>query len=395
METKLNKKEEHCSDLIFTRYLYIKDEVQISLLVSILNKNDDAIFWAYELYYSGFKTELLNIIWKIYYDFFVTLNPTFEKYLLKKHREILETESDQDKDKVISSIVQTLLFRPFNTDVFLLRNVAENFELDINYCERTEKINDTTDAIKNVEKWIKTNDYRSIAQWILNVNSNINNTEIYGICLDIFEENMLKNTKTKLLKEFDSIIKLVMNKKVVLLGKIMCLFSKQQQLKKGKSIYINVEQEDIIPYETNSNSIHYKILEDSCILNIDDLKHLSMFKLKRDKYDLQEEYKNNWEYYASFSPIWSQRIIKFGGYVDHRKKRVVFKEEPDDELMQEFYGLYGLEPDEQSKSVQDKSIQKIEKTYDWKWFNKKYKKNGLFEIYEEELDEFDESGLIY
>ena len=186
-----------------------------------------------------------------------------------------------------------------------------------------------------------------------------------------------------------------MNKKVVLLGKIMCLFSKQQQLKKGKSIYINVEQEDIIPYETNSNSIHYKILEDSCILNIDDLKHLSLFKLKRDKYDLQEEYKNNWEYYASFSPIWSQRIIKFGGYVDHRKKRVVFKEEPDDELMQEFYGLYGLEPDEQSKSVQDKSIQKIEKTYDWKWFNKKYKKNGLFEIYEEELEEFDESGLIY
>ena len=82
MESKLNKKEEHCSDLIFTRYLYIKDEVQISLLVSILNKNDDAIFWAYELYYSGFKKELLNIIWKIYYDFFVTLNPTFEIYLL-------------------------------------------------------------------------------------------------------------------------------------------------------------------------------------------------------------------------------------------------------------------------------------------------------------------------
>ena len=49
------------SDLVFTRYLYVKDEVRISLLVSILNKSDDAIFWAYELFYSGFKTELLNL----------------------------------------------------------------------------------------------------------------------------------------------------------------------------------------------------------------------------------------------------------------------------------------------------------------------------------------------
>ena len=38
------------SNLVFTRYLYLKDEVKLSLLVSILNKSDDAIFWAYELY---------------------------------------------------------------------------------------------------------------------------------------------------------------------------------------------------------------------------------------------------------------------------------------------------------------------------------------------------------
>jgi hypothetical protein len=37
------------SGLVFTRYLYIKDEVKIALLISILNKSDDAIFWAYEL----------------------------------------------------------------------------------------------------------------------------------------------------------------------------------------------------------------------------------------------------------------------------------------------------------------------------------------------------------
>ena len=178
----------------------------------------------------------------------------------------------------------------------------------------------------------------------------------------------------------------------------MCLFSKKAELKKGKSIYINVEPEDIILYETicGSKEIkHYKILEKATICGIDELKHLSLFKLKRSNYNLQEKYWYNWEYHASFSPLWSQRITKYGGCIDYTKQKVVFKEEPDDELMQQFYGLYGLEPGEQLLSVQQKSIQKIEKKYDWKWFNNKYKRNGLFEIYEEELEEFDESGLIY
>ena len=386
------------SDLVFTRYLYVKDEVRISLLVSILNKSDDAIFWAYELYYSGFKTELLNLIWKIYYDFFATLNPTFEQYLLKKHKELLvenKEDRNENKDKSISSLIQDLLFRPFNTDVFFLRNAVENFEMDIIYHHGAK---DTTETVINMTHWIKNNDYRSISQWIFNVNNSINIVDIYNICLDIFFENELKLTKGKLAKEFVSILKTNTNHKIILLAKIMCLFSKKAELKKGKSIYINVEPEDIILYETicGSKEIkHYKILEKATICGIDELKHLSLFKLKRSNYNLQEKYWYNWEYHASFSPLWSQRITKYGGCIDYTKQKVFFKEEPDDELMQQFYGLYGLEPGEQLFSVQQKSIQKIEKKYDWKWFNDKYKRNGLFDIYEEELEEFDESGLIY
>ena len=386
------------SDLVFTRYLYVKDEVRISLLVSILNKSDDAIFWAYELYYSGFETELLNLIWKIYYDFFATLNPTFEQYLLKKHKELLvenKEDRNENKDKSISSLIQDLLFRPFNTDVFFLRNAVENFEMDIIYHHGAK---DTTETVINMTHWIKNNDYRSISQWIFNVNNSINIVDIYNICLDIFFENELKLTKGKLAKEFVSILKTNTNHKIILLAKIMCLFSKKAELKKGKSIYINVEPEDIILYETicGSKEIkHYKILEKATICGIDELKHLSLFKLKRSNYNLQEKYWYNWEYHASFSPLWSQRITKYGGCIDYTKQKVFFKEEPDDELMQQFYGLYGLEPGEQLFSVQQKSIQKIEKKYDWKWFNDKYKRNGLFDIYEEELEEFDESGLIY
>jgi len=370
------------SDLVFTQYLYIKEEVRLALLVSILNKSNDAIFWAYELYYSGFKYELLNFIWKIYYDFFATLNPAYESYLLKKHKEILS--DDQENERIISSIINDLLFRPFNSDVFMLRNVCETFIIEIKYNEITETL----------KQWITNNDFRSIAQWVLNVNKSIPPQEIYDICLDIFDIKV----KGKLTKEFVSATKVDINNNIILLAKIMTLFSRKAELKKGKSIYINVEPEDVIIYEpiTGSNDLkNYKILEIAYMCGIDDLKHLSLFKLTRNKYNLQEKYWYNWEYHASFSPVWSKRIQQYKGYTDYNKQKVIFKEDPDDELMQEFYGLYGLEPDEQKIDVQNKSIQSIEKIHNWKWFSEKYKKNGLFEVYEEELEEFDIDGIRY
>ena len=127
------------ADLVFTRYLYVKDEVRIALLVSILNKSDDAIFWAYELYHSGFKNEVFELIWKIYYDFFATLNPTFEAYLLKKHKELIMTD-DSSHDRIICSIIQDLLFRQFNSDVFIIHSICENFETESIYHHGTENI---------------------------------------------------------------------------------------------------------------------------------------------------------------------------------------------------------------------------------------------------------------
>jgi hypothetical protein len=384
------------SDLVFTQYLYIKEEVRIALLVSILNKSDDAIFWAYELYNSGFKYELFNLIWKIYYDFFATLNPAYEVYLLKKHKEFV-TNVEHD-EIIVSSIIQDLLFRPFNSDVFMLRNVCENFEVDINYHHMTEKITHIDEAIQNLTQWVANEDLRSIAQWILNLNKDvIKIADIYNICLNIFDKD-LKLTKYKLQKEFISAIRINMNTNVILLAKIIQLFSRRAELKKGRSIYINVKSEDIIPYEpiVGSNVIkHYSILEKAYMCGIDDFKHLSLFNLIRNKYKIQEEYWYRWEYHASFSPIWSKRIRQFGGYPDYTKQIVIFKEEPDDYLMQEFYKLYGLEPDEQRQQIQNKSIPIIEKKYNWAWFNNQYKKNGLFYVFEEELEEFDNDGLKY
>ena len=127
----LNKK------IIFTRYLYIKEEVEYSLLLSLLNKSDDALFWAYELYYSGFQEDLIYYILKIYYDFYASLNPSFEAYLFKKINEFFENDEINEngninekenlkKNKIIGTIVQNLLIRNFNCDIFYIKLLNQN-----------------------------------------------------------------------------------------------------------------------------------------------------------------------------------------------------------------------------------------------------------------------------
>ena len=373
------------SELIFTRYLYVKDEVRLALLASILKKSDDAIFWAYELYYSGFKHELFELLWNIYYDFFATLNPSFESYFLKKHGEWII--NNEEYDTLVSSIVQSLLFRPFNTDVFMLRNICETFEISCNYI-----INDSK---QNLELWIKEKDYRSIAQWILNENTKTDLTDIYITCLHIFQANGLKLATNRLKNEFNNILKINTNIKHILLTKIMTLFSRLEKLKKGKIIYIAVDPDDITSYDTihgNRELKAYNILKHVYMCGINDTKHLSLFKLTRAKYAVKDAYLNNWEYHASFSPLWSQRIQWYGGYPDYGRQKIIFN---DEESEQKFYRLYGYEPDEQKLEVQEKSVGSIKKEYNWKWFYDTYKKNGVFDVYEEELEEFDVDGLKY
>ena len=100
-----------------------------------------------------------------------------------------------------------------------------------------------------------------------------------------------------------------------------------------------------------------------------------------------DRYRNHWLYYASFSLLWKERIEKYKGIIDSETRHVNFSEVDDlaEELLQEFYDLYGLEPDEQRLSVQNKSIPilNLDKEYIARqWFNfyKEFASNSLFNL---------------
>lgn len=384
-------------NIVFTRYLYIKDEVRIALLLSILNKNEDAVFWGLELYYSGFIKELVNLLWQIYYDFFATLNPSYESYLFIQSKELLNNLVNDKFSKVliIASIINDFVYRPFNTDIFFIRNICVQFQIDDNDIDSMENKDYNLNKLHQCFTfWIENRNIRSLSYWILETNKNkFELQEVYSMALSIFEKKMPIN-KSELEDQFKSAMENEYNKSIILLSKIIGLFSKKSELIKEKCLYIDIEKDELTKY----NKKHCKskhLLNKVYRCHIDEYNMLALFKLSRHAIDLKSAFHYDWEYYASFSPLWASRIKKYGGQVDHINKKVVFQEEPDDDLMQEFYAKFGLEPDEQAQNVQDKNIPDINTWIHWQDFYTKFRMNGLLEVFEEELEEFDVDKLKY
>lgn len=310
----------------FTRYLYIKDEVKLSILISLLKKNNEALFWAYEFYYSGFKEELWDLIWKIYYDFYASLNPNFKKFIKENYESWKIMPSD---DKIIAKIISNFQIRPWNTDVFLLKEFAK----------KNKPSNEGLDTL------LKNKNYQGIISYIMNSNTSENDKKILA---------------TYFPKTWSSKDELVAN--------IVYFYSLQILLKLGKNLYLS-DDEDISRFKTifsdyNSSFYPYKILPLVTKCAIDKESMLSLFHLSRDSCpNLKREYNYNWLYHASRTPIWANRIQEFEGRPNHEKKEIEF--DCDDDL-DEFYDHFGYEPDEQKMEVQHRNIGPIKSNTTWK-----------------------------
>lgn len=350
--------------MIFTRYLYIKDEVQIALATSILQKSEESVFWAYELYYSGFKEETFELLWRIYYYFFASLNPSFETYFMKKHKE-WTTRTSGELDYYVSLIVNNLLSRSYNIDVFMLEKINL-------YLETEDDENEEPRTITNL---IETKNYSELMKRLLTENNDQTNKAI----LDEASKYFGKKITTTAQKYTP----------VKICAKILGFAHQQISGKKEKNFYATVKPEDVVMYETISLKTvrPYKILQIACLFSIDKYNYLSLFDTDRDKEPRYiHMYHVNWLYGASYSPIWAERISVYGGTPNHTVKRVCFQTEDSEEA---FYESFGYEPDEQKIEVQHKSIQNIKSVRTWKTFVQEHNENGIVVFDEDFLDALD------
>ena len=102
-----------------TRFLYPVDEVEYSLITSLIKKEniEASYFWAFELYYSGLENELFNLFMKIHYDFYAERNPKLENYIINKRKKWI-----MEKNIIhIACIVKNLFISNPTPTVFLMR----------------------------------------------------------------------------------------------------------------------------------------------------------------------------------------------------------------------------------------------------------------------------------
>ena len=210
--------------MILTRYLYQKKHVEFSMFATLFSKNtEESNFWAYELYYSGFKEETIDLLIK-YYKTHCFDCPRFskiEKYIVQKKEEWKKNKKD-----------------------FILGTIIENISRTYLPTKR-----------------------------------------LFYVCLN---ENDILKYKTMLFIE-------------------------------GRG---------------------WKIPKRQCL-----------YTCKCDPDEPPKKIQDywNWVYWASGSPFWRTKILKYGGSIDHKKQLVVFH---DEDLEEKFHQFYDMEPDEQSLEIQ-------------------------------------------
>jgi hypothetical protein len=381
----------------FTRYLYEKEEVKISLITSILNKKeDDALFWAFELFYSGFTSELTELIWELYYNFYATMNPGFEKFLSIKMKIQTTTECDNNDAKLMASLISNFIIRPHTVDVFILRQMVKQYDFDINTQDISEMIN-----------LLEADDFVMLAYLVMNTGEETQLLEIHLSIITYFTKmGLTLNSKHEVdsYKKITSVLENIINKQTVLLSRIIHYSVLMKKIPLGKNLFIQIDFSEITMYETVEPIFRprdecsllptlpaYKILPIATKLYIDEHNYLSLFQLKREKHDIVEAYRCHWEYHASFSPLWNERIKMYNGIIEHDRTKVTFSNDDD---LENFYDNYGLEPDEQKKITQEKTIQPIKQERTWLSFYNEHKNKGIVSLEEDYLKDLEKISSI-
>ena len=364
-------------EFTLTRYLYVTKYVKISLIIALLEKDlDKALFWTFELYYSGLDQELFGLLWVIYYGFYASLNPELFDYLLETYNNWVKSEDFDEKSKIVCLMVNNLIIRNYSLDVFLLSKFSKlsSFQnIDITGVELAKEIEDKNFPVitKYITSKIKLDDLQ----------------QTYKEILDYFKK---KNKK----EEMDKFRKMMgvsnVNPSIILLSLLFIHYNKKLKIKMKKNVIVdsfdkNLDdfktiqvQDDLPAYRILPIAYEYEIFDENNYIHLfDNQKNL----MKRE--EIIDIYQYKWLYHASFSPVWFYRIQKYNGIISHSKKTVVF---PDDDSMEEFYLFYGYEPDELPRTIQNKSIgylSNCEEMYEgktWKTFYEKYGKNGIYVV---------------
>ena len=323
--------------LIFTRLLYCYDEVCINLLISILEKKDfnKSMFWAAEIFCSGFEKETWNIIWKIYYEFYALTNPYIEKKIIEYQKKAFSQKKTISKFKKVMLAVQLFYNNKPSCAIFIINNMYKKPLINKSFDELSKKIKKQYNKTENIKLFIK---YLFICS-----KKYPNQMEKLAILL----------TKKKIQK--NSYFKNIFLKIICHLFRFKYNLNDSSKLKQEKIILTKNDIDyikKIIKFEIKSKP--YKTLQYWRYYNISE--YTSAFQLEREKINLKKSFWYHWEYYAMGCLFWNEKIKKYKGKKNKNKKEIEF---PCEDLFESFYECYNYDIDELDKKTQEKSIKEL------------------------------------
>lgn len=299
----------------FTRFLYNREYVEYSLLLSLLNRNkEEALFWTYELYFSGYKRHTFILLWDFYYNLYASFFMRLEKFLYRKTRQWFHNTND---DTIIGTFVINLVSREPCADFYFMNK--------------------------------KTIDYPNI---LMPYVKKMENGEDCFVVLDnfIYDFNCFEKTAKKsytnlitLFKNIDILPESVL--KVACVSRMFSgLFLKDEKNGLDKPFYINLKKEDIYDYENRPfiKLKAWKVPQKRCLYTVQ-IPPFSNKLTMNDYFD--------WLYYATGCLLWRKRIKRYNGFIDYENKEILFDNDDD---LEDFYDSYHMEPDEQPYEVVNK-----------------------------------------
>ena len=182
----------------FTRYLYLIDDVKSSLMLSILDRErEEALYWAYELYFSGIQEE----------TFCLLQNMASTKYTTKCTRFVdKQTElwqNNRDQYWILGTIVWYLCERPHSIWGFVKEYCKDEALIAKILSSATSEISRTTTNItvilqeKDVMKYV--NLETTTPRYLL-THPSLTKYHVRNYCATIFENDHAKIDRETLLR---------------------------------------------------------------------------------------------------------------------------------------------------------------------------------------------------
>ena len=366
-----------------TRYLYARDEVELSFIAAILLRKgvDECYYWGYELHYSGF--DVFPIIWKIYYDFYFACNPGLETLIRRKEKMWERNKKLHYLAATISNLVNT----PSSGEVFIMRQYIERVlisESGRGFAERgfiargrpPAWCGDYDSKYIPLLRSIDKSRYREIAYHAYYLLAGAGGTDAGGALFVVLIKYFAVANKCKCVDREEECLASYQKFVARIGGKVRLyhwFMAIIVHLLKGgdkvappvyiydKTILDSVRaghEEAAIPLKGHDGAQAYNTLKRRRSYGV--VRFMGGFALARDglaeEGRLREEALGRWEHYIWNTPCWRERLLAYSA-----NEKVEFE---NDDLLEDFYDEFGYEPDEQSTETQEQSIGEV----DGDWF---------------------------